>query len=293
MIARRSLAAALGLSALLAACGAGEKTARAPAAPAIPVCPGAGKHLVKKGTLYVPPGAKPRQTPLLVVVIPGGGGDEGDRLGIVRAARKIGFGVLYPTSEDGGFWQLNDAQGTSDVTDVRDAIEDTLATLCFDRRRVSITGVSNGAGFAARMACEHPEYFAAVAPVAAGYRALDPCPASARMSFLDIHGTADTVVPYNGKKPDRKGSVPRNTARWAKRDDCSAKPRLTTPRRLVAHTVYRGCGTGLRVEAFRLTGTDHGWPGHKGGRLPRHNPSGFNATTAVLSFVRTARKPAS
>src|SRR3954453_5319220 len=164
MIARRSLAAALGLSALLAACGAGEKTARAPAAPAIPVCPGAGKHLVKKGTLYVPPGAKPRQTTLLVVVIPGGGGDEGDRLGIVRAARKIGFGVLYPTSEDGGFWQLNDAQGTSDVTDVRDAIEDTLATLCFDRRRVSITGVSNGAGFAARMACEHPAYFAAVAP---------------------------------------------------------------------------------------------------------------------------------
>jgi len=112
------------------------------------------------------------------------------------------------------------------------------------------------------------------------------------MSFLDIHGTADTVVPYNGKKPDRKGSVPRFTARWAKRDGCSSRPRVSTPRRLVTHTVYRGCDAGLRVEAFKLTGTDHGWPGHKGGRLPRHNPSGLSATTEVLRFVRTARKPA-
>ena len=62
------------------------------------------------------------------------------------------------------------------------------------------------------MGCELPTTFAAVIPVAAGYKALDPCPATARASFLDIHGTADTVVPINGKKPDRKGNVARYTA---------------------------------------------------------------------------------
>ena len=74
------------------------------------------------------------------------------------------------------------------------------------------------------MACALPDRFAAVVPVAAGYRALDPCPAAARASFLDIHGTADTVTPYNGKRPDRAGSVPRYTARWARRDGCAAGP---------------------------------------------------------------------
>ena len=72
------------------------------------------------------------------------------------------------------------------------------------------------------MACALPDRFAAVVPVAAGYRALDPCPAAAHASFLAIHGSADTVVPYNGKRPDRAGSVPRYTARWARRDGCAA-----------------------------------------------------------------------
>ena len=102
--------------------------------------------------------------------------------------------------------------GDSDVDDVRGLLDRTAATGCFDADRISITGVSNGAGFSARMACELPGRFVAVVPVAAGYRALDPCPAAARTNFLAIHGTGDTVVPYNGKKPDRKGSVPRYTA---------------------------------------------------------------------------------
>ena len=93
-----------------------------------------------------------------------------------------------------------------------DLLDRTLAGGCFDAKRISITGVSNGAGFAARMACALPGRFAAVVPVAAGYRALDPCPATARASFLDIHGTADTVVPYNGKRrtaPARSRATPR------------------------------------------------------------------------------------
>jgi hypothetical protein len=44
---------------------------------------------------------------------------------------------------------------------------------------------------------------------------LDPCPAAARASFLAIHGTADSVVPYSGKRPEGAGSVPRSAARWA------------------------------------------------------------------------------
>ena len=296
---------ALAVTAAAAACGGqdGQTAAGSTAASATQAaaatqarqasCPPAGLRTVQGGLLRMPSGAQPGRTPLLVVVIPGGDGDPSDRLGVGAAANRQGVAVLYPTSPGSGFWQLNDEFGTSDVSDVTGLLDRQTATGCFDQDRISITGVSNGAGFAARMGCELPTRFAAVIPVAAGYRALDPCPANARASFLAIHGTADTVVPFNGKRPDRKGNVPRYTARWARRDGCSTTPRTNTPRALVTRFTYTGCDDGLRVELVRLTGTDHGWPGNRGRprRLPRRNPSGFSATTEVLRFIRDARRP--
>jgi polyhydroxybutyrate depolymerase len=273
----------------LAGCGGGAQRRAAADPPGAPSCSPPGGSEVEGGHLRMPTAARPGATPLIVVVVPGGRGDRGDRLGVGAAATKQGFAVLYPTSED-TFWALNHEQGDADVDAVKALLDRTLATGCFDARRIAITGVSNGAGFAARLACELPDRFAAVVPVAAGYRALDACPAAARASFLDIHGTADTVVPYNGKKPDRAGSVPRYTARWARRDGCAASPVQSAPRRLVTRVRYRGCDDGLRVERLRLSGTDHGWPG-AGPPLPDHNPSGVSATRELLRFVAAARRP--
>jgi len=294
------------LAALAAACGGQAATSSAGSDPPTvsraadttqvqqASCASAGLHTVQGGLLRMPANAQVGRTPLLLVVIPGGDGDADDRLGIGRAGNRQGVALLYPTSAGSGFWQLNRAFGTSDVTDVTGLLQRQVATGCFDPSRISITGVSNGAGFTARMGCELPTTFAAVIPVAAGYKALDPCSGTARASFLDIHGTADTVVPINGKKPDRKGNVARYTSAWAQRDGCSATPRSSTPRALVTRFTYTGCDGGTRVERVRLTGTDHGWPRTRvTGRLPSRNPSHFDATTEVLRFIRDARRPAS
>ena len=273
----------------VAGCGAGAKRHVAADPPPAPSCPRAAGSDVRGGDLHVPARARPGATPLIVVVVPGGHGDPTDRLGVVAAATREGFGVLYPTS-DHAFWSLNRAQGTADVDAVTDLLDRTLAGGCFDAKRISITGVSNGAGFAARLACALPDRFAAVVPVSAGYRALEPCPGSARASFLDIHGSADTVTPYDGKRPGRAGSVPRYTGRWARRDGCAASPTQSSPRRLVTRVRYGGCDPGLRVERVRLSGTDHGWPG-AGPPLPDRNPSGLSATRELLRFVAAARRP--
>jgi polyhydroxybutyrate depolymerase len=251
---------------------------------ATPQCPSPGTSDVGGGTLVTPPHPSPGHVGLIIVVVPGGVGDPSDRLGVAHAARHAGVAVLYPTRTSGVFWQLNRAQGSSDVDNVSALLDHVLGGGCFDPRALTVTGVSNGAGFAQRLGCSRPGRFAVVAPVAAGYKALDPCPADERASFLDIHGTADTVVPYRGVPPERAGSVPRNTARWAKRNGCRSKPRPSHPGRLVLRQVYSGCGRGLHVEALRLTGTTHGWPGSKGDRSPR-NPSQLSATHELLSFV--------
>ena len=271
----------------LAACSGSGDDAQGRAAAA---CPPAGRSTVDGGVLVMRATATPGRVPLLVVVVPGGGGDPRDGLGLARAARSRGLALLYPTSRD-GFWSLNHAQGDADVNAVSGLLGRTLASGCFDPRRLSTTGVSNGAGFATRLGCALPDRFAGVAPVSAGLRALDPCPASARTSLLAIHGTSDTIVPYNGKRPGREGSVPRFAARWARRVGCAAPPLTTSPRPRVTRITYRGCDDGLRVAVVRLTGTTHSWPGAPRSPFPSRNPSGFPATPAVVSFALAVRRP--
>ena len=294
---RRLVAGLLLLPAGLAACGGsggsaqGSTTARAAATVAAPACPAAGRRTVEGGVLVIPPGAKPGAVPLLVVVVPGGGGDPRDGLGLARAARRAGLALVYPTSED-GFWSLNHEQGDGDVTNVRALLERTLAGGCFDGPRLTATGVSNGAGFATRLACELPERFAGVAPVSAGLPALDPCPASARTSPPAVHGTAGTGAPFNGKKPGREGSVPRFAARWARRVGCATRPAVNPVRPRVTRITYRGCDDGLHVGIVRLTGNTHGWAGARRSPFPQRNPSNFDATAAVVTFALAARRPA-
>jgi polyhydroxybutyrate depolymerase len=282
------------LAALIGACGATDgssaRTAQtASAAPAAPSCPGAGLSNLDGGFMRTPAGARTGATPLIVLVMPGGRGDRDDRLGLARAATRRGYAVLYPTRAGGGFWTLNRSQGTTDVENVTALLARVVAGGCVDTDRISITGVSNGAGMATRMSCELPTTFAAVVPVAAGFRALDSCPQTARAAFLAIHGSADTVVPYNGKKPGREGSVPRYAARRAKINGCDGIAGAIRRGRFVTRIAYRGCGAGLRVEILRLSGTGHGWPGSGPPRRP-DNPSGVSATTELLRFVEGARR---
>jgi polyhydroxybutyrate depolymerase len=262
----------------------------APAPQPAATCPPAGDIKLDGGHLRMPQGAKPGATRLLVAIMSGNDGDADDNLKLAGAANTEGIAVLYPTSRAGSIWQLNDARGTTDVQGVTALLDRTQASGCFDPKRISIVGLSNGGGFAVRMACKLPGRFAAVVAVAAGYRALDACPPATRASFLAIHGTADTIVPFNGKKPDRKGNVPNYVAGWAHRDGCPNPPSTTYPHAYVQRIVYRNCPDGIRVEVLRLTGTDHGWPG-AAPPWPQHNPSGVNASLEALRFVRHATLP--
>jgi polyhydroxybutyrate depolymerase len=254
-----------------------------------PSCPPAGLTLVPNGQLRVPPGARPGATRLLVAVMSGGDGDADDYLKLGATANHEGIAVLYPTGRAGSIWQISQRFGSSDVRLIIDLLDRVLAGGCFDLARISVTGVSNGAGFATRTACELPTRFAAVVAVAAGYRALDPCP-RVRASFLAIHGSADTAVPFNGRPPDYKGNVLRYTSDWARRDGCATTASSYRPRHDVTRFVFPACSSGMRVRVLRLEGTDHGWPGATP-PFPSHNPSGVDANLEVVRFVRDAVRP--
>ena len=173
--------------------------------------------------LHAPPGAnKPR--PLVIALHGAGetGSDFANDTGFSRLADREGFLVAYPSA--GGpnsFWNLTgQAPGASDVEALERSLDQLEAAGCVDPARVFVTGVSNGGGMTARLACDLSERLAGVASVAGGYRSLPACKPERPLPVLEIHGTADQVVPYGGKPPDFNGAVKRWLWQWRRIDGC-------------------------------------------------------------------------
>jgi polyhydroxybutyrate depolymerase len=243
--------ALLALAVLAAGCGGAQRTGAAAGG-----CLGPGNHWFGDALLHVPP-APARERPLVVAFhgYTQTGGTFAQYSGLPAFADRHRFAVLFPTAARNRFWSLNRRVSPDDVPRVAKLLDRVEPLACVDRARVYATGVSNGGGFTARVGCELSDRFAAVAPVAGGYSALDPCPPSHRVSMLEIHSLDDQVVPYRGRGPDHAGNVPRFVAGWARRDGCSGAP----PR----------CPDGLAVEHIVVRGEPHSWYEHSNERVWR------------------------
>lgn len=68
-----------------------------------------------------------------------------------------------------------------------------------DATRVHVTGFSNGAMMANRIACEAPELFASVALIGGRLERGFECAPSKRLPLLQINGGADEAVPHDGR----------------------------------------------------------------------------------------------
>ena len=273
----RVAAAAAFVHAVLALLGCDDTTSSAGLACNAPP----GDQRVGDALVHVPPAGAARgdRVPVLIVTHPAGneGPSFGRRLDVSKRADKEGVLVLYPTSRRQGFWQLNHNAGDTDVETVKDLLDEAGTRFCGDVRRVAVAGVSNGGGFATRLACELPDRIRAAVSISGSYRALDPCRPRQPVSFLEIHGTGDTVVPY------RRG-VLRFVQGFAKQAGCAAAPQRTTPRGGVTRLRWRGCDGGVAVEHLRLAGTGHGWPGLR--MVQGRDPTGVRATDEIYRFMR-------
>jgi polyhydroxybutyrate depolymerase len=238
--------------------------------------------------LHAPRGAyKPR--PLVIALHGAGetGNDFANDTGFSRLADREGFLVAYPSA--GGpssFWNISGRVpgGSNDVEVLERSLDQLEAAVCVDHARVFVTGVSNGGGMTARLGCELSERLAGVAAVAGGYRSLPPCRPQRPLPVLEIHGTADQVVPYGGRAPDFRGSVARWLAQWRRIDGCHGRADRLRPAPGVTEIAWRHCSAATRVEHVRLDGAAHGWPG---GSRTDPPPAPFAATWRTWEFFRT------
>jgi polyhydroxybutyrate depolymerase len=273
----RALAAAVSavaLAAVAALVAPGHDVSRADPAPCTPV-PGTRWLAPIDGRVPVAihVGSTAKAGAPLILVLPGANQtatDMSSYTGYSRMADRAGFSVAYPTASGARpFWNIS---GTlpgkpDDVAYLRQVIPAAVAATCADPARVGVTGVSNGGGMTARLACDAADLIAAAAPVAGGYSTLPPCHPARPVPVLEIHGGGDRTVPYDGKPPDGAGAVPAFLAQWRAIDGCTGATLLRIPRAGVLQQRWPACTGGTVVQSIRIDDAQHGWPGqdHLGG----------------------------
>jgi polyhydroxybutyrate depolymerase len=239
--------------------------------------------------LNVPPAAAGQRLPLLVGLHGAGGRFFQSYSGFSVLGDSEGFIAVYPNpleEADGHtFWNIDQAPaGADDVQFISDLLDYLESNLCVNTGRVYAAGVSNGGGIAALLACQLSARFAAFASIAGGYSSLPPCQPANPVSVVEVHGTADGVVPYSGSPPARAGAVRPWLTAWRGRDGCHGRASVSRIAPRVERYDWNHCTQGTAVEHIEIFGGGHQLPGG----LPPDagQTSTVSAPWLVWSFLR-------
>ena len=245
--------------------------------------------------LHVPPAAAGQRLPLLIGLHGAGGKFFESYSGFSVLADSEGFIAVYPNpleeADEHTFWNIDEAPaGPDDVQFISDLLDYVESDLCVNTSRVYAAGVSNGGGMAALLACQLSARFAAFASIAGGYSSLPPCQPANPVSVIEVHGTADGVVPYNGSPPTRAGAVQPWLAAWRGRDGCHGPAVVGRIAPRVERYDWTDCTQDTAVEHIEIFGGGHQLPGG----LPPDpgQTSTVSAPWLVWSFLRQHSQPA-
>jgi polyhydroxybutyrate depolymerase len=245
--------------------------------PPVACAPGrlaAGEHLER--TLAQPPGTRvfdmhvpasggDQPAPVLYVLHPIAADESWNRASFVAKSEREGFIAVFPRAVNGvwGFGSCCGAGGAASADDVAflRALHAEIATLaCVDARRVYATGMSAGGSLAQRLGCEAADLFVAVATVGSvlGIPATQ-CRPSQPVALLQIHGTADTQVPYAGSPFTVSAQL--NAELWAERNGCSADAAESFRAGAASCMTYAPCSAQVEVTLCSIDGGGSCWFG--------------------------------
>lgn len=233
--------------------------------------------------MYVPAsydGSKP--APLLVLLHGYGASGALQELYFTLQPHAEERGFLYAvpdgTVDAGGkkFWNATDAccgfgQGTvDDSAYLSGVIDEIKSKFNVDGKRVYLVGHSNGGFMSYRMACDHADQIAAIVSLAGATYADDTkCTPTEPVAVLQIHGTADDTVLYDGGNFagvfDYPGAV-QSVETWAAHDGCEIAPAdggtldlesSIAGEESTASVYATGCQPGGHAELWTMAGAGH------------------------------------
>ena len=230
--------------------------------------------------LHLPDNLK-KNAPLVVVLHGYGGTADPQKYGMDEISDKYGFAVCYPQGEKDGrgkpCWNVGyPFQEDMEIDDV-----DFLCKLAkhlqtkydLSRKNTFCTGMSNGGEMCYVLACQRPDVFSAVAPIAGLtmkwlYKSC-PCPANP-IPVFEVHGTKDKTSEWNGDLKNEGGwgaymSVPLAIHFWVAANRCTQEITDTLPkinpesdRFVISHKFINGVG-GNEVWLYEIVNGTHSW----------------------------------
>lgn len=324
-----AVSALLAISLALAACGAsGEGTLRerlaerkaARSAAAVPTVsetqrierPGNYRFEFEHGGLtrmyriHVPASYSPSRPVPLLFSFHGGGGNmdiqaDDKYYRFVTKAEQAGFVAVFPNgyspfpSGKLATWNAGICCGGArdknidDVGFVREVVKRLKVQLNVDESRVYTSGMSNGALFSHRLACEMSETFRGIASVAGSDGTLR-CNPTRPVNILEIHARDDDFVLFNGGAGKNSRtladfvSTPETVSRWVRRNACNSKPRRVLETSGAYCDQYEGCSGGVRVRLCVTESGGHSWPGGVKVRTGEPGSTAFSATDMMWDF---------
>ncbi len=286
---------------LLAAAGASPVVAQSPSER---VDQGVLRHgNATRRYLIFDPGAASTPRPL-VIMLHGAGGDANTAMSASRfnaLAAREGFVAVYPDGSGPGrgahSWNAGPCcafaknNNVDDVGFIAALIDDLVARRNIDPARVYVTGMSNGAMLAHRLAMEIPQKVAAIAPVAGALFGGEPV-AKGPVAAAIIIGDNDQVVPGGGgplamgRGEARVAPAKRAHEYWAKANGCGKSQNIRAKGARL--TEYKDC-TGAPVLFYDVAKNGHAWPGNPAARFASQE---FDASQVIWDFFKRQTKGA-
>jgi polyhydroxybutyrate depolymerase len=179
-----------------------------------------------------------------------------------------GFIVCYPNGVDNS-WNVGWNFGSNaDDVDFLLTLVDVLAedyNINYDR--LYSCGMSNGGFMSYKLACEQSDKFAAIASVTGSIvpSELEDCDPIRKIPVMQIHGTADPTVAYNGSSIGAPIEDVVNF--WAENNVCDMMPDtiqiedINTSDQCTAERIqYTDCEEDTEVVFYKIDGGAHTWP---------------------------------
>jgi polyhydroxybutyrate depolymerase len=256
----------------------GDTTSAGGGAPTEPIIVGGDRPV----EVHIPDSYEHGEPTPLIVLLHGysaTGSIQNLYFGLSELADEYGFLLAYPdgtvdtTGEN--FWNATPACCDFGGTDVDDSgylqgvVDEASSILSVDPKRIYFFGHSNGGFMSYRMACEHADSVAAIASLAgATYIEDGDCDPSEPVPVLQIHGTADTTILYNGGANfgNAYPSAEETVETWASYNGCDLSTAEGEPRDLsgnfpgddsIVTTYEEGCDPHGGAELWTMTGESH------------------------------------
>ncbi len=223
--------------------------------------------------VHLPPGHDANTPTPLVLNFHGYGSNAGQQqfyANMDAVADTAGFIVVYPEGINNAWNAFSGMVATPDDVSFTSAIiDDVNRRYKVDPTRVYACGMSNGGYMSYLLACQLDDRIAAVASVTglAAPSTIANCNATRPVPVLQIHGTDDATVPYNGGGIG--GSVDSTINFWLVENGCPNTPPVIDTLPNTNSTdgsfpiSYRttGCDGGTEVQLIKIVNGGHTWPG--------------------------------